>query len=42
MLEALCGAALAHAEKQGRTDITEADLKAVSKDFFAGKTKSKA
>ena len=34
MLEALCKAALAHAEKDGRDTFTEADLKAVSKTYY--------
>ncbi len=33
MLEALCNQALEHARKNGREEITEADLKAVSKNF---------
>ncbi len=32
MLEALCEAALARANKNGREEITEADLRAVAKD----------
>ena len=32
MLEALCAAALKHAEAKGRETITEEDLRAVSKD----------
>ena len=34
MLEALCAAALKHAAAQGRDEISEADLKAVSKTFI--------
>ena len=30
----MCAAALVHASKDGRDAITEADLKAVSKDFM--------
>ena len=37
MLEALCAAAHKHAQESGRDDITEADLKAVSKDFMKNK-----
>jgi hypothetical protein len=33
MLEALCKQALEHAKKSGREEITEVDLKAVSKNF---------
>ena len=33
MLEALCKQALEHATKNGRDEITETDLKAVSKNF---------
>jgi histone H3/H4 len=39
MLEALCAAALAHAEKAGRSEINEDDLKAVSSKIFTGKAK---
>ena len=38
MLEALCAAAHKHAEAAGREEITEADLKAVSKDFMKNKS----
>lgn len=34
MLEALCAAALAHAEKAGRAEINEDDLKAVAGTIF--------
>ena len=34
MLEALCAAALKHAKETGREEITEVDLKAVSKTFM--------
>ena len=34
MLEALCAAALKHAEAAGRDEIQETDLKAVSKTFM--------
>lgn len=33
LLEALCAAALKHAESKGRTDIMVEDLKAVSKQY---------
>ena len=39
MLEALCAGALAHAEKAGRTEINEADLKAVAASIFSNKAK---
>lgn len=35
MLESLCEAALAHATKEGREEILEADLKAVSSRYMA-------
>ena len=34
MLEALCASALKHAQDNGREDITEADLKAVSSSYM--------
>ena len=37
MLEALCAAALKHASSEGRTEIEEEDLRAVSKSFMKGK-----
>ena len=37
ILEALCEAALKHAEKNGRTQITVDDLSAVSKTYMKGK-----
>ena len=37
MLEALCAAALEHAQRNGRDSILEADLAAVSKDFMSTK-----
>lgn len=37
MLEALCAAALEHAQRNGRDAILEADLAAVSKDFMSNK-----
>ena len=36
MLEALCASALKHANDDGRDEITELDLKAVSKSFMKG------
>ena len=37
MLEALCAAALEHAQSQGREEILEEDLRAVSKKIMAKK-----
>ncbi len=37
ILEALCNAALKHAERNGRTQITVDDLSAVSKTYMKGK-----
>ena len=39
ILEALCNAALKHAERNGRTQITVEDLSAVSKTYMKGKGK---